>query len=60
MTQTWEEWKKENNFNAVFSEEVLKQALLCRGKAVVLRQSLMNAAGKRINWFLNQSDPILK
>ena len=49
MTQTWEEWKKENNFNAVFSEEVLKQALLCRGKVVVLRQSLMNAAGKRIN-----------
>ena len=36
MTQTWEEWKKENNISLGFSEEMLKRLPLCRGKPVIL------------------------
>ena len=36
MTQTWEEWKEENNISLGFSEEMLKRLPLCKGKAVIL------------------------
>ena len=36
MTQTWEEWKEDNNISLGFNEEMLKRLPLCKGKAVIL------------------------
>jgi len=36
MTQTWEEWKKENTISLGFSEAMLQRLPLCKGKVVIL------------------------